>query len=387
MSHRVTAMRLRFHRFVQPQELLLSSVVLLLALGTIMVFSAGAFYHRAPDSFFLLRRQLLWLPIAVCVGVFFSLVDYRLYRRYYPYVLALGISLLVLVLVPGVGRLVNNSRRWLPLGGFFQFQPSEFAKLAAVIFVAGFLSVRPERTRSFVGGFVPVAAGVLALFGLILAEPDLGSSVFVLALGVALALIAGMRLVYLLGNLLVVVPILAAYTYVHWDTVSTRLRGMVEPEGQYQTMQSLIALGSGHWFGVGLGAGAQKLRYLPEAHTDFIFAVIGEELGFVGCVAVIILFLALIWSGVAIAWRAGDLFGFLLASGITLALAAQAAVNIAVVTGTAPTKGMPLPLLSFGGSGLCMTLAQVGILVSVARASADPAGAWKPRAGVARGSS
>ena len=139
-----------------------------------------------------------------------------------------------------------------------------------------------------------------------------------------------------------------------------------------QTLQSLIALGTGGWTGVGLGAGTQKLGYLPEAHTDFIFAIIGEELGFLGCVAVLLLFLVVIWSGASIAARAQDRFGFLVASGITLALGFQAVINVAVVTGSAPTKGMPLPLVSFGGSGLCMTLAQVGILMSIARISELP---------------
>lgn len=361
---------MNFLRSLKPQVVLVGCVILLLALSIVMIFSAGAFYHRAPDSFFLLRRQLLWVPVATLVGILFSSIDYRLYRRYYIHIVVFSVVLLALVLIPGVGRMVNSSRRWLPLGSSLQFQPSEFAKLAVVILVAAFVSDRSERTRCFTRGFLPMAGGVLVVFGLILAEPDLGTSIFVLGLAILLMLIAGTRPLHLGGSLLAVFPVLAIYVHLHWTTVKTRVLGFLDPESQYQTMHSLIALGAGNWFGVGLGAGTQKLRYLPEAHTDFIFAIIGEELGLVGCASVMAAFLLLIWSSAAIAWRSRDQFGFLLASGISLALGLQAAINIAVVTGSAPTKGIPLPLVSFGGSGLCMTLAQVGILLSIARVSA-----------------
>ncbi|MBN1441233.1 MAG: putative lipid II flippase FtsW [Planctomycetes bacterium] len=351
-----------------PREILLVCVILLLTLSTVMVFSAGAFYWSVDDSFFFLKRQLLWLPIAGLVGLLFSLIDYRLYRRYYLAVLGSAAVLLVLVLIPQVGRTVNHSRRWLPLGGL-QFQPSELAKVAVVMLVAGFLSNRPERMRSFLRGFIPLCFAVLGVVGLILLEPDLGTAVFVFALAVGLMLIAGMKIFYLLASAGAFVPVLAIYLQNHWETVERRFQGLLDSEGVYQIRHSLIALGSGGLDGVGLGASVQKLRYLPEAHTDFILAVIGEELGYLGCLGVILLFAVLVGSGAAIALRAKDRFGFLLASGITMSIGYQALVNIAVVTGSAPTKGMSLPLVTFGGSGLCMTLAQIGILVSVARIS------------------
>lgn len=349
----------------RPRDMLLVSVILLLTLSTVMVFSAGAFYRSMEDSFFFLRRQLLWLPIAGLIGVLFAGLDYRSYRAWYVPIYLVALALLGLVLVPGVGASVNNSQRWLRVGGL-QFQPSELAKLAVVLLVAGFLSNRPERVRSLVRGFLPLGSLIILMFGLILIEPDLGGSAFVLALGTGLMLIGGMRIRYMITSSLAVAPILYFYAVEHWDTIWVRLQGLLNPTEVYQVKHSLIAFGSGGLTGVGLGASVEKLRFLPEAHTDFILAVIGEELGLVGSLGVLGLFSVLVLAGAAIALEARDRFGFLLASGITMALGFQAAVNVAVVTGTAPTKGMPLPFLTFGGSGLCMTLAEVGILVSVA---------------------
>ena len=200
-------------------------------------------------------------------------------------------------------------------------------------------------------------------------EPDLGTSVFVLGLAGALVILGRVKSWYLFGSALLVAPILIFYASSRWEFILKRFEGLLNPENLHQLRHSLRALGSGGVSGVGLGSGVQKLRYLPEAHTDFIFAVIGEELGFLGCIGVIALFVALVWAGAAIAWRARDTFGFLVASGITIALGFQAAVNIAVVTGSAPTKGIALPFVTFGGTGLCMTMAQIGILLSIARVS------------------
>lgn len=378
---------------LRARDFLLTSIFLLLALSTVMVFSASAFrWSVESDTHFFLRRQLLWMPIAVLVCALFSQLDYRLYRRYYGHILLLTIVLLALVLVPQIGHKVNNSRRWLPFGGL-QFQPSELAKLAVILFVAGLLTTDPTRCKRFVGGFLVAFGGILCVFALILLEPDLGTSVFVLGLSVLMLVLAGMRFLYLFASFLMVGPVLALFVYLRWDMVQARLKGVLEPETVHQVKQSLMALGSGGYAGVGLGAGSQKLRYLPEAHTDFIMAVIGEELGLLGCAAVIGIFLMLIWSGGVIAWRARDSFGFLVAAGITTALGFQAAFNIAVVTASAPTKGIAFPLLSFGGSGLCMTMAEVGILLSVARLGDEraqelsPAGGrrtrrWRPAAGL-----
>ncbi|MEM7231639.1 MAG: putative lipid II flippase FtsW, partial [Planctomycetota bacterium] len=356
-------------RNIRPEEILVSSVILLLTIGTVMIFSAGAFYHHVSDPFHFLRRQMLWLPIAILCGILFSSVDYRVFRRMYPLVFLGSIVLLVLVLIPNVGRNVNNSSRWLTIGSQLRFQPSEAAKLAIVLFVAGYLAKDPTRTKSYLRGFIPVGIGTFLVFGLILREPDLGSSVFVLGLGTAVMLVAGMRIRYLATSAAAVVPVIYFYVLEHWETVQRRVLGFLDPENpeQHQVYHSLIALGSGGWAGNGLGASAEKLRYLPEAHTDFIFAVIGEELGFVGCVAILFVFVTLVASAAKVALGSRDYFGFLVGSGITIALGFQALVNVAVVTGSVPTKGMSLPLLSFGGSGLCMMLAEIGILLSIAR--------------------
>jgi cell division protein FtsW len=312
---------------------------------------------------------VLWVATSAVVMLLFYQIDYRLYARFSWVILGSTVVLLSLVLIPGIGIEVNQSRRWLPIGGGIRFQPSEIAKLAVLLFTAAFLANDPIRTRKFWTGFLPLAVVVLVIFGLTLLEPDLGTSAFILCLAGALLLLGGVRIWYLLGSVFVFAPILAGFVFVRWEMVQNRMQGLLNPESLHQLRHSLRALGSGGWDGLGLGAGMQKLRYLPEAHTDFIFAIIGEELGFIGCVAIILLFVALVWAGAAIAWRARDTFGFLVASGITIALGFQAAINIAVVTGSAPTKGIALPFVTFGGTGLCMTMAQVGILLAIARVS------------------
>ncbi len=355
---------------LRPKDVLVSCVFLLLTISTVMVFSASAFHYLLiEDTHYFLKRQLLWVSTAVIVMLLVYQIDYRHYRRYYMYFLAITMLLLGLVLIPGIGIEVNNSSRWLPLGGGIRFQPSEIAKLAVLLFVAGFLANKPERATKFFTGFVPIMLVVFAIFGMTLMEPDLGTSVFVLGLAGALVILGRVKSWYLFGSALLVAPILIFYASSRWEFILKRFEGLLNPENLHQLRHSLRALGSGGVSGVGLGSGVQKLRYLPEAHTDFIFAVIGEELGFLGCIGVIALFVALVWAGAAIAGRARDPVGVRVASGITIALGFQAAVNIAVVTGSAPTKGIALPFVTFGGTGLCMTMAQIGILLSIARVS------------------
>ncbi len=355
---------------LNPREVLLSCVFLLLSVSTVMVFSASAFHHLlVDDTHYFLKRQLLWVATAIVIMLLFYQIDYRLFARFSWPILGVTVLLLALVLVPGVGIEVNRSRRWLPIGGGIRFQPSEVAKLSMLLFTAAFLANDPTRRHRFWSGFLPLTVVVLAVFGLTLLEPDLGTSTFIVGLAGALILLGGMRIRYVLGSVFVFGPVLASFVWARWEMVQHRLQGLLDPESLHQLRHSLRALGSGGWTGLGLGAGLQKLRYLPEAHTDFIFAIIGEELGFAGCVAILALFVALVWAGAAIAWRAPDTFGFLVASGITIALGFQAAVNIAVVTGSAPTKGIPLPFVTFGGTGLCVTMAQVGILLAIARSS------------------
>ncbi|MBI4583324.1 MAG: putative lipid II flippase FtsW [Planctomycetes bacterium] len=348
-------------------HLLVSIVIALVTLGIVMVFSAS-YYQRGVegDAFFFLKRHLLWVPIALLTGMLVYQFDYRELARWHWLLLLATLALLVLVLIPGVGLNLNKSRRWLPLGSL-QFQPSELAKLTAMVFIAGFFSRDFSRLKRFWAGYLPATGGLLACFLLILVEPDFGTAMFVLGLSIILLFISGLRKLYLLGSVFLFSPLIAAFLCWRWEMVQHRLLGFLDPEKVHQVRHSILALGSGGWFGTGLGAGTQKLQYLPEPYTDFIFSIAGEELGFVGTVSVVALFVALLWLSVEIARRARDYFGFLLASGIAISLALQAIINIAVVTATAPTKGIPLPFMTFGGSGLCMTLAEIGLLLSIER--------------------
>jgi cell division protein FtsW len=369
-------------RWLDPRDVFITCVFILVAVGTVMVFSASAFHWSVEgDAFFFLRRQLAWLPIAVLGCVFFRELDYRLLRRYYWQPLAAAIVLLAVVLVPSIGRDVNASRRWLPLGEGLQFQPSELAKLAVIIFLAGFIANDPSRRLKFWRGFAPACGALLPVFALILIEPDFGTALFVLGLGAFVLFLAGMRLIYLAGSVILFAPIIAAFAHQRWETIKVRLLGFTDPESIYQVKHSLTALGSGGLLGLGLGASGQKLKFLPEPHTDFILSILGEELGLAGTVGVVLLFVVLLWSGMGMVWRARDAFGFLLGAGIIVSLSFQAALNIAVVTASAPTKGIPLPFLTFGGSGLCVTLAQVGILLSIDRAGETEAAGGPERRG------
>jgi len=376
---------------LHPHDIFITCVFVLVAAGTVMVFSASAFHWSVEgDSTYFLRRQLAWLPIAVLVCLLFRQIDYRFFARHYWVLLLVSTGLLAIVLIPQVGRNVNESRRWLPLGPGLGFQPSELAKLGVLIFVAGFMSADPTRARKFFKGFLVVCAAVLPVFLLVLVEPDFGTSMFILALAFLVLLLSGIRSIFLIASAVIFAPVIGIFVKLRWEMIQNRLLGFLDPEKLYQVKHSLTALGAGGLFGSGLGASGQKLQFLPEPHTDFILSIVGEELGFVGTAGVVLLFIALLWAGVGIVWRTKNFFGFLLGSGVILSLVFQAALNIAVVTASMPTKGIPLPFITHGGSGLCMTLAQVGLLLSIERISrrealeeGEPAGAELARGGAA----
>lgn len=357
-------------RVLSPHDLFVTCVFLLVAVGTVMVFSASAFHWSvAGDPFYFLKRQLAWLPLAVLACVLFRQFDYRFFERHYWQLLAASAVLLAIVLIPQIGRNVNESRRWLPLGPGLGFQPSEVAKLGTVIFVAGFMSADPSRRRKFLRGFLPVCACVFPIFVLVLVEPDFGTSMFILGLAFFVLVLSGIRWIYLIASTALFAPVIAVFVYVRWEMIQARLLGFLQPEKVYQVAHSLTALGSGGLWGVGLGASGEKLKFLPEPHTDFILAILGEELGFVGTTVILVLFGVLLWSGVGIVWRTRSLFGFLVSAGVVISLAFQSVLNVAVVTASMPPKGIPLPFLTHGGSGLCMTMAQVGLLLSIERGS------------------
>jgi cell division protein FtsW len=340
----------------------------LFGLGLVMVFSASSYrsVHVQGDPYLWFSRQLVWAAVAVALLLVAWRTDYRWILRQWPVLFGLTVAALVLVFVPGVGRRFNEAARWISIGGYI-CQPSEVAKLTTCLCLAGFLARRRERIDRFFATFLPALGGTVAYFGLILVEPDLGTAVFVFALAVVIMLIAGIRVVYLGLAGLLASPALVLFAYVRWDTIAERLKGVLDPVQQHQLRHSLIALGSGGLWGKGLGMSTQKLGFLPEPFTDFIFSVIGEELGFAGAVGVVALFAWFLAAGLTIALRSRDFGGFLLAFGVTFSVVFQAVFNLAVVSGTAPTKGISLPFVSYGGSGLALAFAQVGLILSVAR--------------------
>ena len=352
----------------------LFSALCLAAVGLVMVYSASSALagKRYLDSAYFFKHQLFHLALGLGLMYFLARRDYlQLKKVTYP-LLALVLLALVLVLIPGVGHLAGGARRWLRLG-LFSLQPAELAKPALVLYLAYALSEHAKEVKSFSRGFLPslFMAGVLTLP--VLLEPDLGMSVTLFALAGVMLFVAGTRVIYLLGLVLATMPVL----YFLLFRVSFRLKRLTaflspwdDPAGAgYQIIHSLLALASGGLYGVGLGGSMQKLFYLPEPHTDFIFAVLGEEGGLLAVLLVLGLFALLIWRGIGIALKARELFGTYLALGATLIIGLQAFVNAAVVMGLLPTKGLTLPFISYGGSSLVVNFACVGILLSVAEHS------------------
>ncbi len=350
---------------------LLLAALVLTGIGLVMVYSASSALaaKRYLDAAYFFKRQLLHLALGLGVMLWLASRDYaRLKALAYPLLLAVLVAL-VLVLVPGVGHRAGGSARWLRLGPV-SLQPSEFAKLALVLYLAYALSEHQYLVKSFSKGFLPpmLITGVLVLP--ILAEPDLGMSATLFVITAVMLFVAGTRVSYLVGLLAAAVPgfyllvLKVPYRAVRFTAF---LRPWDDPVGiGYQIIHSFQALALGGLWGVGLGGSMQKLFYLPEPHTDFVFAVLGEELGLWGVTLVLGLFMLLVWRGIRIALEARELFGTYLALGATLIVGLQAFVNAAVVMGLLPTKGLTLPFISYGGSSLITNFACVGILLSVA---------------------
>ena len=343
----------------------------LTGIGLVMVFSASSALagKRYLDSAYFFKHQLVHMAAGLTVMAALALGDYsRLRKLAYPAFLVVLIAL-ILVLIPGVGHRVGGASRWLRFG-MVSVQPAEFAKLALLFYLAYALSEHADQIKSFSRGFLPpmVVASLLVLP--IVVEPDLGMSVTLFALTVVMLFVAGTRLIYLGAMALAAAPVLYFLLFkVSWRL--ERLLGFLQPWDDplgkgYQIIHSFLALSCGGLWGAGLGGSMQKLFYLPEPHTDFIFAVLGEELGLWGVTLVLSLFMLLIWRGVRTSLEARDLFGTYLALGATLIIGLQAFVNAAVVMGLLPTKGLTLPFISYGGSSLVVNFACVGILLSVA---------------------
>ena len=355
-----------------PNDYALLALILVLLLGgLIMIFSASASVAEkkfgAPWFFF--KRQLLWAVLGLGAMRFFSRLNYnRLKEWVWPVFFITAVTLGAVLLAPAR----ENVHRWLPLGPF-TLQPSEFAKYTAVLFLAYYLDRRQSQAASPVRGLVVPGVVVSVLLLLIAAEPDLGTPILIFSVTVLLLWLGGGRLLYLLGAGALAVPAVALeilrHPYrlarvVHY--VST-LRG--GSEASYQLEQAVLAVGSGGWLGKGIGASELKLGYLPTPHTDFIFPVICEELGLVGALALLGLFAAFLIRGLRVARSAPNLFGSLLAAGITLTICLQAFINACMSIGLLPTKGMPMPFISYGGSSLLVTLCAAGVLLNISRQS------------------
>jgi cell division protein FtsW len=352
--------------------MLLLSTAALTLLGLVMVLSASSVsaYARYGSSFLFFTRQVAYAA-AGSVGLWVvARLPYRVWERLCVPLLGITVVLLALVLHPAAGTVAGGSARWLQVGPV-TIQPSEIAKLAVVAFGAALLARRWRRLHDLRALLLPIGPVVGVVAGLILLQPDMGTALIVVAGVVALLFAAGARIKHLLVGTLGLGTVGFGLMYIEgyrWARFTSFLDPWADPQGSgYQTIQSIIALVGGGPFGVGLGASRQKWLYVPNAHTDFIYAILGEELGLVGAVGVLVLFGLLVWSGIRIAMRAPDAFGRLLAAGIVGWLGVQTLVNLGAVTGLLPITGVPLPLVSFGGSSLVVTLVAIGILVSIGR--------------------
>jgi cell division protein FtsW len=356
---------------------LLSGIVVLAGFGLVMVYSASAVtsFSRHGSDLYLAQRQAAYLGLGMIALWLGARVDYAIYRKLAYPILLFSVLLLVLVLVPGIGTKVGGARRWFRMGGL-SFQPAEFAKLALAVYLAVSAANKGARIGSFSVGFLPHLIVSGALVTLVLAQPDLGTAMLLMGLTLVVLFVAGTRLLYIVAAVLAVAPV-AWWAIVGTSWRMQRLLAFFEPEAHkvgagYQIYESMVTLGSGGWLGLGLGQGRQKLFYLPEGHTDFILPVIGQELGFVGVAILFLLVGVIVWRGARTALRARDLFGTYLAFGITSLFACQTFVNMAVVMAVLPTKGLTLPLVSFGGSSLVMTLFGLGVLLNISRRMPEP---------------
>jgi len=363
----------------RPDYLLLASTIALLVLGTLMVYSASyvVAHNEFKDDAYFLNRQLMWIGVG-SLGLLAAMrIDYRRWRALSLPIMLGCIGLLVLVLVPGIGSTSYGAVRWLKLGGV-QIQPSEIAKVAIVLYLADWLSRRGSLVGGFMKGLLPFAIIVGIVATLVEVQPDLGTTAIIVGTSACVFFVAGANLVHiaLLGGAVSAggVALLAHLSGYQGD----RIRAFLDPWSNIQgsgwhTAQGLIALGSGGVLGHGLGNGLQKYYWVPNAHTDAIFAIIGEELGFLGCIGVMGIFGVLSWRGFLIAWRAPDPFARLFATGLTCLLTLQALVNVAVVTNSLPYTGVTLPLVSFGGSSTVISLIAIGLLLNISRQPAAPA--------------
>ncbi|MBK9308698.1 MAG: putative lipid II flippase FtsW [Nitrospira sp.] len=361
--------RPRAQKQVGMDQTLLFVTITLALVGLVMMFSASAVMagKKFDDPWYYLKRQLVWLTFGLILLHVISRIDYIWWRRLSFPLLGLVAGLLVMVLI---GEVKHGARRWLQLGPI-SAQPAEMAKLIVVIYLAGYLSRKENRLQDFSSGLLPPLIMIGILSGLVLREPDLGTVVVIGLVTAGLLFVGGARLSHLSSVALCAIPVGLALILTSGYRLP-RLMTFLNPgrdplNAGHQITQSFLAFGSGGLFGVGLGEGKQKLLFLPEPHTDFVLALVGEELGFVGTCVIILLFAVFVVRGFQIATRAQTPFGHYLGVGITTLIGIQALINACVATGLLPTKGLTLPFVSYGGSSLVVSLTGVGILLSISR--------------------
>lgn len=350
--------------------IVLMMAVILTCFGVVMVYSASSVMaaKRFHDGFFFLKRQSLYALIGFTGMGLAMHVDYHVWKKYAVPLFLGTFVLLLLVFVPGIGGTAKGASRWIRLPGF-NFQPSELAKVALIMYMAYSLEKRQDKLKQFTTGFLPYMLILGMFIVVLLAQHDMGAALTMFAVAIMMLFAAGTKVQYILGMGLVALPGVCYLVFTKAYRMR-RITAFLDPwqdptDAGFQIIQSWLALGTGGFFGQGLGEGKQKLFYLPEAHTDFILSVLGEEMGFIGVIVIASMFLLLVQRSIRVAIAAEDSFGRFLAFGISVLLGLEAFINMAVVTGLLPTKGIALPFLSYGGSSLIITLCAVGVLLNV----------------------
>lgn len=373
----LSSVRKRVYNSGPIDRWLLASVVALVAIGTIMVYSSsfGQTYQTGQSPTYYLQRQLQWLMLGVLALFVTSKLRYHFWRRFSVPFMVVTLGLLVLVLVPHIGITVLGARRWLGIGPLTA-QPSELAKLVFILYAADWLSQKGEKVRSLWYGLVPFGIMLGVIIGLIMLEPDMGTSLVFAAIGLSMLFVAGAHLAQLAGGIAISFTAFLALVFTESYRLN-RLTIFLDPwkdprNSGFQPIQGILALGSGGFAGVGLGMSRQKFSWLPVASSDSIMAVLGEELGFVGSVLVLALVVMLAIRGVRAALRAHDAYGALIATGVTSWIVFQSILNVGVITLTVPFTGVPMPFISYGGSSLTVLLAAVGLLLNVTRYATEP---------------
>lgn len=356
---------------MKPKNIFLTSCILQTMLGLVMITSSSYIWaeYKFSDPFKFFKSQFVFFIISIVIMIFVSKIDYEIYFKKSKQIFLISLLLLILVLIPGIGTVRNGSRSWFGIGSF-GVQPSEFMKLSMIIFLSKYLSLNGKKVKK---NCIPALLIIILIFALIMLQPDFGTGIVVVMIGISLLYIAGvnMKIFFKLGILgvigIIILIIIAPYRL---KRIISFLNPWSDPLGSgFQIIMSLYAIGPGGLFGYGLGNSRQKHFYLPEPQTDFIFSIILEELGFLGCVLVIGLFLLIIISGLIISKRCNDLFSKYVSFAITFWIAFQSILNLCVVVGLIPVTGVTLPFLSYGGSSLLTFYIGIGIILNIAKSS------------------